>query len=326
MDNTISEIISHVDLSSLKDNPQAQAMLMAFLSSTSSNESESDKQSASSPASSETTSVGQEVEKRKFDSIENAQNQTEAALRRVGRKPVTSEDEDSDDPKNKRKAQNRAAQRAFRERKENHVRLLEERVKELEKSSAEKSTELQLENKMLKEMITKLQTENATLLSSFSYPLSTNQSFEERPQKVARASSPQFDSFSSTASTSSTTPETSNLNDLLSFDTGLPSHTLLDHSELLGGTNDLDGLFTADPKQFDLFYALDHPVPKVEQDHTNSSPDKVVEVWEKFKDHPRFEEFDLDHLCDEMKKKAQCSDFDHTQELTKAVNEHYPIN
>lgn len=94
MDNTISEIISHVDLSSLKDNPQAQAMLMAFLSSTSNTESESDKQSASSPASSETTSVGQEVEKRKFDSIENAQNQTEAALRRVGRKPVTSEDED----------------------------------------------------------------------------------------------------------------------------------------------------------------------------------------------------------------------------------------
>ncbi|KAG1149842.1 hypothetical protein G6F37_009167 [Rhizopus arrhizus] len=179
---------------------------------------------------------------------------------------------------------------------------------------------------MLKEMITKLQTENATLLSSFSYPLSTNQSFEERPQKVARASSPQFDSFSSTTSTSSTTPETTNLNDLLSFDAGLPSHTLLDHSELLGGTNDLDGLFTADPKQFDLFYALDHPVPKVEQDHTNSSPEKVVEVWEKFKEHPRFEEFDLDHLCDEMKKKAQCSDFDHTQELTKAVNEHYPIN
>lgn len=49
--------------------------------------------------------------------------------KKPGRKPLTTE------PSNKRKAQNRAAQRAFRERKEKHLKDLEDKVEELEKAS-----------------------------------------------------------------------------------------------------------------------------------------------------------------------------------------------
>lgn len=52
----------------------------------------------------------------------------------------------------KRKAQNRAAQRAFRERKENHVKVLEARVSELEKQNNSQS----MENQYLKAQLAKL--------------------------------------------------------------------------------------------------------------------------------------------------------------------------
>ncbi|TID19245.1 hypothetical protein CANINC_003816 [Pichia inconspicua] len=55
-----------------------------------------------------------------------------------GRKPLTSE------PKNKRTAQNRAAQRAFRERKERRMKELEEKVAELEKEKMQIENESEL--------------------------------------------------------------------------------------------------------------------------------------------------------------------------------------
>lgn len=53
----------------------------------------------------------------------------EKTAKKPGRKPLTTE------PSSKRKAQNRAAQRAFRERKEKHLKDLETKVTELEKAS-----------------------------------------------------------------------------------------------------------------------------------------------------------------------------------------------
>lgn len=55
--------------------------------------------------------------------------------KKPGRKPLTNE------PSSKRKAQNRAAQRAFRERKEQHLKDLENKVAELEKVSETATTE-----------------------------------------------------------------------------------------------------------------------------------------------------------------------------------------
>ncbi|KAK6354987.1 DNA-binding transcription factor yap1 [Orbilia brochopaga] len=69
--------------------------------------------------------------------------------KKPGRKPITNE------PTSKRKAQNRAAQRAFRERKEKHLKDLEQKVQDLEKISESTNQE----NKALKEQVDKLQSE-----------------------------------------------------------------------------------------------------------------------------------------------------------------------
>ncbi|KAF8471287.1 transcription factor PAP1-domain-containing protein [Kalaharituber pfeilii] len=69
--------------------------------------------------------------------------------KKPGRKPLTSE------PTSKRKAQNRAAQRAFRERKEKHLKDLEQKVADLEKASEAANKE----NSALKQHIERLQTE-----------------------------------------------------------------------------------------------------------------------------------------------------------------------
>lgn len=70
-------------------------------------------------------------------------------VKKPGRKPLTSE------PTSKRKAQNRAAQRAFRERKEKHLKDLEEKVEVLEKASESANHE----NGMLRAQVDRLQTE-----------------------------------------------------------------------------------------------------------------------------------------------------------------------
>ncbi|KAK5661946.1 hypothetical protein OQA88_10056 [Cercophora sp. LCS_1] len=69
--------------------------------------------------------------------------------KKPGRKPLTTE------PSSKRKAQNRAAQRAFRERKEKHLKDLETKVQELEAKSQTTSSE----NERLKAKVDKLTVE-----------------------------------------------------------------------------------------------------------------------------------------------------------------------
>ncbi|KAL6158962.1 DNA-binding transcription factor yap1 [Exserohilum turcicum] len=129
-------------------------------------------------------------EKRKSPGDENADDDEGGGKRREGedkqakkpgRKPLTSE------PTTKRKAQNRAAQRAFRERKEKHLKDLETKVQELEKASDATNHE----NGLLRAQVQRLQMElreyrkrlsmnssglirNAPLAGGFSSMLNTN--------------------------------------------------------------------------------------------------------------------------------------------------------
>ncbi|KAJ5215406.1 uncharacterized protein N7498_001813 [Penicillium cinerascens] len=80
---------------------------------------------------------------------ETGKKRRESEAKKPGRKPLTSE------PTTKRKAQNRAAQRAFRERKEKHLKDLETKVDELQKSS---DTATQ-ENGLLRAQVERLQVE-----------------------------------------------------------------------------------------------------------------------------------------------------------------------
>ncbi|KAI8051931.1 uncharacterized protein B0P05DRAFT_562411 [Gilbertella persicaria] len=324
MNTNLADIVEKIasqgknpDVSFLKDNPEAQTMLLLALLSSSNTTNNNDKTNNQQTNNNNLPTP--------FDTLVNispSPSSSPTSLsnsskpKRVGRKLVTSEEEDSDNPKSKRKAQNRAAQRAFRERKENHVRVLEERVKDLEKQlDLQNNTSLVVENEQLKNIVKRLKDENARLLghtASFDLPLSSQTQDGARPQKIVRSSfssnnnsdaSPvsHFDSLSSNYSTNQSS---------------LPSNALIDHSELLGLSGDqlkssdystqLDDIlnqhrfpFTTDPSQFDFFYPL-HT-----QDALEPTPEKknIAQTWDKISEHPRFGEFDMDSLCDEMKRR-----------------------
>ncbi|TKA83027.1 hypothetical protein B0A55_00837 [Friedmanniomyces simplex] len=83
------------------------------------------------------------------DEADPKRHEGEKGAKKPGRKPLTSE------PTTKRKAQNRAAQRAFRERKEKHLKDLETKVNEMNKAhEADKH-----EKGMLKAQIDRLEAE-----------------------------------------------------------------------------------------------------------------------------------------------------------------------
>ncbi|KAI8337587.1 hypothetical protein BC941DRAFT_425678 [Chlamydoabsidia padenii] len=84
------------------------------------------------------------------------------------------EEEDEEDMKIKRKAQNRAAQRAFRERKERYVKDLEIKIKQTQDNHVFATNQLYQENHHLRAIIYRLEAENTTLKGMM--PLSTNKS------------------------------------------------------------------------------------------------------------------------------------------------------
>ena len=90
------------------------------------------------------------------DALSITKAETDEQSRRQG----SNSDEDELTPaQSRRKAQNRAAQRAFRERKERHVKDLENRLHQLEQSQQEALTE----NEKLRRDLQKMSTENEIL-------------------------------------------------------------------------------------------------------------------------------------------------------------------
>ncbi|KAL7322940.1 hypothetical protein PS15p_210907 [Mucor circinelloides] len=83
--------------------------------------------------------------------------------KKPGRKPLESVTVLPSDPKLKRKAQNRAAQRAFRERKEQFVNELQDQMRQLQQAKEKREKELQAENARLKRENEKLKEENYLL-------------------------------------------------------------------------------------------------------------------------------------------------------------------
>lgn len=90
-----------------------------------------------------------EEDDEEFGSDPKRRESTDKAPKKPGRKPLTSE------PTSKRKAQNRAAQRAFRERKEKHLKDLETKVDELQKASEATNNE----NELLRRQVGKMTSE-----------------------------------------------------------------------------------------------------------------------------------------------------------------------
>ncbi|ORY02218.1 hypothetical protein K493DRAFT_334690 [Basidiobolus meristosporus CBS 931.73] len=91
--------------------------------------------------------------------VESPEDGSKPTPKKAGRKPLTTM------PADKRKAQNRAAQRAFRERKDKYVKELEDKVKELEDSN-EKNQE---ENEKLRKLLEEVKNENHLLKENFTF-------------------------------------------------------------------------------------------------------------------------------------------------------------
>lgn len=106
-------------------------------------------------------------------------------------------------------AQNRAAQRAFRDRKERYVKSLEERIKELEELNPGKSdTKLAEENMNLKVLVQKLETENYFLKEqsfTFDFPISQPGMYNVAKPNNVRGASVSSSSAQSSPSPASTT-------------------------------------------------------------------------------------------------------------------------
>lgn len=137
-------------LDSLTFSPQPPILIPNESDSTS---LKSDATSTPAVTSEQIASLWQSSEvKRKASAVPAAEDASKAVKpppKKAGRKA------DPVEPANKRKAQNRAAQRAFRERKEKHLKDLEDRISELESESRTATDE----NEFLRQQVKRLQNE-----------------------------------------------------------------------------------------------------------------------------------------------------------------------
>ncbi|KAF7972578.1 hypothetical protein HWV62_17712 [Athelia sp. TMB] len=164
---------------------------------------------------------------------------------------------------NRRKEQNRAAQRAFRERKEKHVKDLEDKVAELEAKNEQATSE----NVNLRDLLTRLQDENVTLKQAaftFSVPKPQTQPLQ---QPVASGSNHHL--FSPSASSSSSSSGMSSMSPISHFSpppTALaPTHSVntspMNNMNLGGGDMDWTSLTTFDPAVLSLLDESPPPEP-----------------------------------------------------------------
>ncbi|KAF9524651.1 hypothetical protein CPB83DRAFT_838757 [Crepidotus variabilis] len=148
----------------------------------------------------------------------------------------------------KRKEQNRAAQRAFRERKEKHVKDLEDKVAELEA----KNERAQHENENLRDLLTRLQSENMTLKqTSFTFSVPKDGStpssqFSAAPTPSSSSSDPTSPKLTNPLDWSSLTTFDPNMLNLLDDNLSQPTATegAMQMNFGFGNTGSLNAPFT----------------------------------------------------------------------------------
>lgn len=119
------------------------------------------------------------------------------------------------DQRKRRKEQNRAAQRAFRERKERYVKELEDKIKEIEAAHASQVSLLEKENADLKSAMNSMQNElnkykgNSSFSNSASIPLPPSASPPAAVTVAEGQSSPPYSDTRSPAISANSTPNTS---------------------------------------------------------------------------------------------------------------------
>jgi hypothetical protein len=224
------------------------------------------------------------------------------------------------DQRTRRKEQNRAAQRAFRERKERYVKELEDKIKEIEAAHAIRVSQLEKENADLRKQLKGIDKSPTTTTSP---PYSDTQS-------------PAISTKSTPTIAAATTPRVP-----LSAVACIRDKDGVSFCERLKEevcSNAFDRLLTEplfDSQGFLNETVASHPVPIVTstgnppamaeifnrleqsltenfasgQDTHQDSTDLIScsQVWQRIAKHPMFDQFNVDDLCDELRRRAKCS-------------------
>ncbi|CAO3678015.1 unnamed protein product [Rhizopus stolonifer] len=306
------------------------------------------------------------------------EDQVEVAVtpKKSGRKPLPEKPVKDGiiDPKQKRKAQNRAAQRAYRDRKDKQMAELQARITELEEMNVNKDQSLIKENNELKNLIKKLQEENDSLKKPIdesyalkntqftfqyptnptqedvykilntkddpyqllnntkdtTYPLYNNSTHDDGYHTLSNSSSSTEDAGQSSPSSSNDSFSHKTPADVLDslllnqpFDNDLLIHgeedllsnfPILDDNSLFPN-EDLTTLFGNDSDPFNLNMAQQFGLPDV----ATTKKHKWLERLKLSKERGQYlydfhnevkkemPDFNIDALCDDMRKKAQCS-------------------
>jgi hypothetical protein len=257
------------------------------------------------------------------------------------------------DQRKRRKEQNRAAQRAFRERKEKYVKELEDKIKEIEAAHAIQVSKLEKENKGLKAAMKEMdmrmhQLKGAAATVAYEVSLNKAQQQQQSPAvsvteeigSTATATSPRAtvnNSNSLSSASATTTPRVrssavacirdkdgvsfcerlkeevcSNAYDQLLTEPLFDSHGFLNETvashpvPIVTGTKE-------ERSRTDIFNELEQSLTANLSPTIHEANGNVVDliscsvVWNRIAKHPLFDKFDLEDLCDELKKIAKCS-------------------
>ncbi|ORE11674.1 hypothetical protein BCV72DRAFT_246715 [Rhizopus microsporus var. microsporus] len=194
------------------------------------------------------------------------------------------------DQRLRRKEQNRAAQRAFRERKERYVKELEDKIRELCAAHALEVAQLRKEIQDLRSQLEDKKKPEQERKSSAVACIRDKDgvSFCERLKEEVCSNA---------------------YNQLLTeplFDSeGCLIETVADHPVPIVTTSITKKNEIFDQLEQSLFESLvEADKPLLEESCNLIS---CSEVWKKLQDHPLFEKFNLEELCDLLKTKAMCS-------------------
>ncbi|CAB4377682.1 PAP1-domain-containing protein [Rhizophagus irregularis] len=249
-----------------------------------------------------------EAEVNKTGSDVQSEQSTEPQKKKPGRKPLTNT------PSSKRKAQNRAAQRAFRERKERYVKELENKIKELESVSAKSAQE----NQQLKTLVEQLQAENFILKQTsftFDFPIDkVNDTPLDKDISELLASTPATTSVSKTSTlsipTSYTPPSSNESDEEPSSPSGTGSVGDSDNNSEIRDTSAGNS-----PKQVPDTSQIEpttiNPLPSSSQSHS-SKPQSAEEFCEKF----------TDSFCKDKEKNKKSSSTGESSKLPSAFTQY----
>ncbi|KAI9271947.1 hypothetical protein BDA99DRAFT_557148 [Phascolomyces articulosus] len=256
--------------------------------------------------------------------------------RKPGPKPMSdgedlSIDIDNEDPKVKRKVQNRAAQRAFRERKERYVKELESKIKQVQDNHLHATAQLIQENQHLRSIVYRLEAENFALkgihiqfpIHPSPYPSNTSTTSTNNTTTPHHPHS-MLPPPPSTSHHHTTSPTRSSRDVQYTFSISTPATLrpkMFSHKEdreqeaqftrLLQEqvSNDAIEQLLSQPL-FDTCGGLIAPyvTSKGEEEPSNNKLLTCPIIWQRLCKHTRFSYFTMEELCQEVRKHAKCTE------------------